>query len=164
MTEKIAEILARVGSDPVAAAAAITEENAKQRPRKTLLARLDAIVKAAGDPDGFGPGGRRLWERITGDYELRPDERRILEDACREVDLIDRMQDALRGGELMVRGSQGQKVASPLVTELRQHRAVVARLLSSLKLPDADTDAGDSDGRRSESARQAAMARWHRGA
>jgi hypothetical protein len=36
----------------------------------------------------------------------------------------------------MVRGSQGQKVINPLISELRQYRASRAALLRQLKLPD----------------------------
>jgi hypothetical protein len=72
-------------------------------------------------PSGLGKGGRRLWRAIAnpGTYELRPDEVRVLEDACREVDLIDRLEDALAGEPLTVAGSQGQIVVHPLIVEVR---------------------------------------------
>lgn len=112
-------------------------------------------------PSGLGAKSRRLWSEITGAYELRSDERRILEDACREVDIIERLELEFRTADTMVKGSMGQLVASPLLQELRQHRAVAARLLGMLKLP-------DEDGRQQESvsnaARKAANARWSRGA
>lgn len=104
---------------------------------------------------------RRLWVDVTATYALRPDELRILEDACREVDLIERLQSELADADLLVEGSQGQPVANPLVQEIRQHRGQLQRLLGSLKLPD-ETERGG--GERSASARAAANQRWRRGA
>lgn len=108
-------------------------------------------------PQNLGPKAEQVWEDISTGYELRTDELRILEDACREIDLVERLEDELRDQPLMVSGSQGQLVASPLVSELRQHRAVVARLLAQLKLPDEDGRAQESV---SNAARKAANARW----
>jgi hypothetical protein len=113
-------------------------------------------------PEGLGPKALVVWSEIAGSYELRIDELRVLEDACREIDLIERLEAELVHAELMVTGSMGQPVASPLVQELRQHRGVLARLLGWLKLPDEETPAKGSPA--SASARQAAMTRWGRGA
>lgn len=114
-------------------------------------------------PKRLGTKARRLWVDITRTYALRADELRVLEDACREVDLIERMEEELArdDAELVVRGSMGQDVAAPLLQELRQHRSVVARLLGSLKLPDENSAPGES---RAPTARTAAAARWGRGA
>lgn len=112
-------------------------------------------------PEGLGDKALVVWSEIAGNYELRIDELRVLEDACREIDLIERLEAELVHADLMVTGSMGQPVASPLVQELRQHRGVLARLLGWLKLPDEEAPA---KGNASASARQAAMARWGRGA
>lgn len=112
-------------------------------------------------PEGLGSKALVVWNEVTGNYDLRIDELRVLEDACREIDLIERLESELRGAELIVVGSMGQPVANPLVQELRQHRGVLARLLGWLKLPDEEEPA---KGNASASARQAAMARWGRGA
>ena len=105
-------------------------------------------------------GSLGFWRKITKKFELRDDELRILEDSCREMDLIDRLEEALEGADLTVRGSQGQPVANPLVQEVRQHRGQLKSLLGSLKLPDEPGEAAGSS--RSESARKAAEARWRR--
>ncbi|MFI5670467.1 hypothetical protein [Streptomyces sp. NPDC051704] len=110
-------------------------------------------------PDGLGRRSARLWEDIVEGQELRTDELRVLEDACREVDLIERMHAELQGAPLVVKGSMGQDVANPLVQELRQHRALVARLLGSLKLSDEDGEEYDARARSSQ-ARKAALTRW----
>ncbi len=110
-------------------------------------------------PTKLGTKARTLWRSLTSSFQLRSDELRVLEDACREVDLIERLEKELRDGPLMVKGSMGQQVASPLVQELRQHRALVARLLKALDLPDEEGGASRSAG-----ARAAAQQRWRRGA
>lgn len=112
-------------------------------------------------PVGLGAKAKRVWTEITEAYDLRIDELRVLEDACREIDLIERLESELKGADLVVSGSMGQPVASPLVQELRQHRSVLARLLGWLKLAEVEDPAASSP---SASARQAAMARWGRGA
>ena len=115
-------------------------------------------------PTKLKTAGKRMWSDITGKYQLRPDELRILEDACREADLIDRLEAELGkpGVELTVRGSQGQPVANPLVTEIRQHRQTLKALTTSLKLPDEDEARAPGDP--SAAGRALVANRWRRGA
>ena len=108
-------------------------------------------------PEGLQDAGVAFWDEVTATYDLRPDELRVLEAACFEVDLIARLHAAAVGAELVVKGSQGQPVANPLVQELRQHRATLRSLVAQLKLPDEG-----SSGSRSAQARDAANARWKR--
>jgi hypothetical protein len=116
-------------------------------------------------PVGLERAGAELWRDIVGEYELRPDEVRILGDACREADLIDRLEDDLRDSPLVVKGSMGQPASSPLVTEIRQHRATLKSLLAALRLGDGE-DAVPRGVRShrgvtpSEAGRRAARARW----
>ncbi|MBF6459814.1 hypothetical protein IU433_12280 [Nocardia puris] len=107
-------------------------------------------------PSGLRPGGRKLWADVIGTYELRPDEVRVLKDACREADLVDALEAQLQGSALLVTGSQGQQVINPLVSEIRQHRGVLSSLLRQLRLPDGN----DTPDARSTQARDAANARW----
>lgn len=119
-------------------------------------------------PENLGTEAQRLWDDVTGVYSLRPDERRLLEDACREIDLIETLRLSLPKDRrrLLVRGSMGQQVAHPILGELRQHRATLASLLKQLKLADLGEAAADggkpaaSD--TSTSARRAAIAKWGR--
>ncbi|MFF8829130.1 hypothetical protein [Streptomyces sp. NPDC015131] len=111
-------------------------------------------------PEGLGPKGMELWLEISEAFELRVDELRILGDACREADLIERMHIELQEARLVVKGSMGQDVANPLVQELRQHRALVARLLAALKLPDEEGQEERDARARSSQARKAALTRW----
>ncbi len=106
-------------------------------------------------PADFGESGARMWGEISSRWNLRPDELRILEDACREADLIDDLADAARGADKLVRGSQGQMVINPLISELRMHRATLASLTAKLALPDENNAEA-----RSTAARKAAQARW----
>jgi hypothetical protein len=109
-------------------------------------------------PTGMGASGASLWKSIAGVYDLRADEKRVLEDACRESDLVDFLEAELKDAEPIVRGSQGQPVINPLISEVRQHRSTLASLLRQLRLPD-ETDTAE---RRSSQAREAANARWSR--
>lgn len=117
-------------------------------------------------PEGIVGAGLSLWRLIVNVYDLRPDELRVLEDACGEAVLIDRLRRALDdGAPLIVKGSMGQQVASPLLTEIRQHRSTLAQLLGRLHLPDDPNEvSSDSPAERSVKARAAANARWRRGA
>lgn len=111
-------------------------------------------------PPGLNKRAQDLWTGITDKYDLRVDELYVLEAACREIDLIDEMVAKQKGEELIGKGSMGQDVAAPLITELRQHRTTFATFMRQLKLPDEDGRAGAST---SEQARKAANARWGNG-
>jgi hypothetical protein len=115
-------------------------------------------------PSSLGEQGRALWDSVIPQFELRPDELRILIDACREADLIERLHEALLNAPLVTRGSMGQEVASPFVSELRQHRATLSQLLSKIKIPDTPGTAARRKAKTSENARLAARARWGTGA
>lgn len=61
-----------------------------------------------------------------------------------------------------MKGAYNQIVSNPIVSEIRQHRAVLARLLTQLKLPDEPGSLADRhhSAKVSEAARKAARARW----
>lgn len=105
-----------------------------------------------------GPG-RQLWKQIvtSGKYILRPDELRILEDACKLTDRVAELEEDAKGRPRTVRGSTGQPVINPLLAEERQCRLAVSQLLKLLKLPDEE---GAVSSPRSVGARSAAQARW----
>ena len=121
-------------------------------------------------PDGLGVVGQDLWISIVGTeddpkYELRPDELRILEDACRASDVVARLEAYLAEPDtpLMVASANRSTVLNPAIQEVRMQRQFVAQSLRSLRLPDPDAD--DASGRpmtTSELARKAANARWAR--
>lgn len=112
-------------------------------------------------PTKLKSAGRKLWAGLTnGEFEFNSAELRILEDACREVDLIDQMEKEIQSKDfkMVVRGSQGQPVASPVVQEIRQHRMTLRALIQALKLPEED------DGRAASAGQVLAMQRWGNGA
>lgn len=108
-------------------------------------------------PEDLGERGRALWREVVALWSLRPDELRVLAHACREEELIARMSAEQATAELIAEGYNGQPVAAPLVSELRQHRATFAALMRQLKLPD------ENDGARrtaSQAGRELVNARW----
>lgn len=113
-------------------------------------------------PKNLGTYGLKLWmDCAPPKYEMRPDELRLLTECCREIDIIERLEEALASDDLMVAG-QGLRnmVVNPLVGELRQHRATLTTMFRALALP--DTTSGVAQKRRlvSEQNTKAARARW----
>lgn len=110
-------------------------------------------------PRNLGSAGKKLWDSIAKDdkYELRPDEVATLEHACRTADWVDKLEEAQLEAPLLTRGSMGQDVISPYISELRQYRALLARLLAQLRLPDEAHGAGVD---MSAAGRQMANRRW----
>lgn len=111
-------------------------------------------------PDGLGERALRLWAGVTTAYDLRVDDVIVLEDACREIDLIDRLEDDMPTSGFTVKGGYGSTLINPVIPELRQHRALLAKLLGQLKLPDDPGTGATEDA--STAARRAANARWGR--
>ncbi len=101
-----------------------------------------------------------MWRRIVAGYELRPDELRLLADACRTADLVDSMQTTLTADSLLTAGSMGQDRPHPLLTEIRGHRALLATLLKQLALPDDAVRAASRSSATTTRAQTAARARW----
>jgi hypothetical protein len=121
-------------------------------------------------PANLGRSGTDLWlSVVNGEYELDPGQVRLLTDAAREADLIDRLQAEIdAGAPFLVKGSMGQQVANPLIAEIRQHRATLKGLLSALHLgEDARRNRGfhaqRGTGTVSDAARRAARMRWGSG-
>lgn len=114
-------------------------------------------------PEGLSDGGLELWHSIADSHELRADEWRILKDACFEADIIDRLQAEFATGETTAKGSMGQVVANPVLTEARQHRATLTSMLAKLKIPDTDATSQRRTAATSDAARKAARARWGTG-
>lgn len=111
-------------------------------------------------PSNLGPSGRRFWRETTQDYEFSPSELAILGQACRILDTIDRLDAALVDAPATVKGSMGQEREHPLLSEVRQQRLALTRVLAALAIPSED-EAGNAD-QRSASAREIAMKRWAR--
>jgi len=128
-------------------------------------------VKAASTPRDLGGNGRKLWRKLAqqvADDGLILDERELflLHAACRETDMLARIEAALEGADMTVRGAQGNWVAHPLLGEARRSRAQVASLLKQIGLtdPHAGTATTGQPMSVSEAGRKGGYARHGRGA
>jgi hypothetical protein len=87
-------------------------------------------------PKKLGAAGRRFWRSVMEDFTLAgPHEETLLEQACRELDIIDRLDDALADADLVVSTPAHGEVANRLLSEVQQHRTAFRLLLRDLKLP-----------------------------
>src|SRR3954451_6879515 len=98
------------------------------------MAESEVAMDAPNAPAGLGEAGRGLWDEVVGAYELAPDELTLLGQACRTVDELEAIADALAAGPVVVTGSMGQPKASGLFAEARAHRLVLAKLFEQLEL------------------------------
>jgi hypothetical protein len=112
-------------------------------------------------PSGLGKSGRALWREINREFGLAPHEEAILVQVCRCADRLDAIEDELSGaGSLTVAGSTGQPRPHPLLAEWRMQARVLESLSRALSIPLPSETVGR---RRSPSAREAALQRWHGG-
>lgn len=112
-------------------------------------------------PKEFDTLGQEFWDEITSEYALRTDEKRLLKDACHEIDLIERLESRLAHAHLLVKGSRQQVRLNAVVSEIRQHRLTLAALFRQLKLDEVEQGSSSSE-TRTQKARRAATARWER--
>ena len=85
-------------------------------------------------PGELRSAGRALWRAITAEYELAESERRLLMEAARTADLLDDLAAVVRAEGVM--GGDGKP--HPAVVEARLQRLALARLIASLRVPDAE--------------------------
>ena len=111
-------------------------------------------------PEGLSATGRRLWAAILADLpsemELEARELVVLEAAARQSDVIASLERAVRRDGVMVKGASGQRRLNGAVSEVRQGRIALARLLGDLDLPAEQVPQTAS----SKRARRAAQTRW----
>ena len=87
-------------------------------------------------PKRLGPAGRRFWRDVMADFQLAgPHEEALLEQACRELDIIDRLDDALADAEVEVNTPAHGLVVNRLFAEVQQHRGAFRMLIRDLRLP-----------------------------
>jgi hypothetical protein len=123
--------------------------------------RVSDIPRA---PAGLKAAGKAVWRGIHEDlgegWELDARERIVLTAACRQADTNADLEAAIRKAGVEVLGSQGQLRLNAMVTELRQGRIALEKLLASLALPgDESGEALTASERRAQAA---ANARWAR--
>lgn len=114
-------------------------------------------------PVGLASGGhgQRLWHDLTERIEFTDIELRYLENACFTLDRIAKIRRAI-GNTLLVKGSQGQQVANPLLRELRADERHFADLMARIDIPDqfAQEEQEQSQGERSAQMRAVVNSRW----
>ena len=114
-------------------------------------------------PVGLASGGhgQRLWHDLTERIEFTDIELRYLENACFTLDRIAKIRRAI-GNTLIVKGSQGQQVANPLLRELRADERHFADLMARIDIPDqfAQEEQEQSQGERSAQMRAVVNSRW----
>lgn len=111
-----------------------------------------------GPERALGARGRAFWAAAQEEYEFDIHESEVLLEACRGLDMIDRIAKAVESDGVMLKGSQGQPVLNGAVGELRQQQAAVARLLSQLNLDAAEV--GQVLTAKQVQAKAAAQSRW----
>lgn len=116
-------------------------------------------------PAHLGTDGAALWNRIVGDlvepWEFDERELALLEEAGRTADELAVLGAALEADGMTVTGSRGQPVLHPAISEIRQLRALLLRLLSTLELSDP-LDAVKSATPEQARKRRGAAAKWAR--
>ena len=112
--------------------------------------------------EDLGPSGARLVENITSEFDFssEPAKQAWLLRAARTTDRIAQLEEAAAQSPLMVKGSQGQQVISPLIAEARAQTSLLDRLLKSLGLPESDEESAAKAEQRQRQARKAAQTRW----
>ncbi|MBU8820980.1 hypothetical protein KL864_34535 [Mycolicibacterium goodii] len=85
-------------------------------------------------PKGLGYQGQKLWKAITDEFDLEyePHKLRILYDACKTADAIDRLDKEADKAPLIAKGSYGQPVLHPAFAGAQTARASLAALLARL--------------------------------
>lgn len=109
-------------------------------------------------PHGLDARGGAFWTHATDTYELSESETQLLREVCRLLDEVESLRGVLDTDGMTVAGASGQTRVHPAVTEIRQHRLTLGRLLAQLALPDPE---GESLPTPAQSrAKRAAAARW----
>lgn len=90
-------------------------------------------------PRGLQAPGQKLWKSTFEQYELSDTEAAVLEEACRARDWIAQLDAVVARDGVMASSSQGIRV-HPALTEVRQQRLLLARLLATLSIPPLEDD------------------------
>lgn len=86
--------------------------------------------------------GQRLWDNLLGQDKALEDEgnpmREVALTACRTADRVEHLEGLAAVTDPVVEGRGGPMI-HPLLAEVRQQAALLARLVSALRLPDDAT-------------------------
>ena len=109
-------------------------------------------------PAGLGPAGRKLWNDLAGAFTLEDHELPMLEAAARQADDIAALEKAIARDGVTVEGSAGQPRLNGAVSEVRQGRLALAKILGAVAWPTDEKPMTVTQ----RKARDAARARWAR--
>jgi hypothetical protein len=111
----------------------------------------------------LGPEGLRLRDAVTDKYELSEHEQVLLDSACRLADHVALLDAAVVLDGVTVPTATGAPKVNPALTEARQGRLALSKLLTDLALPvNVDDDAPKRESPGTLRARVAAKARHDR--
>lgn len=82
--------------------------------------------------------GQRFKSFVLDNFSFEPAEMEVLAEVVSLLDEIDLLKVAIDADGVTVQGSTGQTRTHPALTEIRQHRLAVQRLLAALQIPDVD--------------------------
>ncbi|MGP6172003.1 hypothetical protein ACTU6V_12450 [Microbacterium sp. A204] len=108
-------------------------------------------------PTGLGKRGKAFWAALTEKIEYAVQESEVLVEACRTLDRIDELTEAVQSDGVMISGSMGQRILHPAIGELRQQQASFVRLVGALHLPE---DEQAKDKFHTARAKAGAAGRW----
>lgn len=92
-------------------------------------------------PKVLGKEGTALWKRVTDAITFEdPREVHALRQACLLEDDIARLRDDLADSPLIVQGSTGQPVETPLLASIRNATALQAKLLTSIAVETSELE------------------------
>ena len=90
-------------------------------------------------PPGLKAPGRKLWQAVTAEFEMKEHEAALLEEAARTRDRIAELRAQVDTDGLMIESSQGARL-HPAIPEGRQQQLALARMLATLGVPGLDED------------------------
>jgi hypothetical protein len=125
----------------------------------------DAMADRVKIPRDLGEHGRVLYRQVVreladADKSLTSTEEFWLHSAAEMTDKAAELREELRDAPKMVRGSQGQDVINPLISEWRALHLAINLTLARIKLPDVEAGA-KADLIRINPQRAGALKRWH---
>lgn len=117
-------------------------------------------MTTADPPEGLQTRGCHFWIDTVSSFDLSDAEQQLLTEVCRTLDNLDDLAEVIERDGATTKGSMGQTVVHPALTEARGQRLVLHRLLAALQLPDED---GQTISTATQTrATTASRARWQR--
>lgn len=109
-------------------------------------------------PRGLGKRGKAFWKEMQSEIEFDGPQTQVLWEACRTLDRLEALDDVIAAEGVTARGSTGQVVVHPAVSEARQLQVVLTRLVTALNLPLSEDEERAAQAWRNERAKKASAA------